>query len=134
MALCVRDFKRSKESPDPKEGPKPLPNCLNHPQNNDQSFCWFHQLTDVEPTARSSQKIAEIAVIFVCISCWVSGQLRPFLEFTMVLIQRNNTGKSGTVTQPRISRKSKPGYEPGKRGSTLKSLILHCGGSKKVFP
>lgn len=83
----------------------------------------------MEPTAGNPWKISEIAVIFVCLSCWVSGQLRPFLEFTMVLIQRNNPGKSGTVTQPRISRKSKPGYEPGKRGSTMKSLILRWGGA-----
>lgn len=106
--------------------PKPPSSCLNHPQEWAVFLsldCWFQQdttqLTGTVSTAGNKWEISQIAVILFSISCWVSGLLStaasPFLELTLVLFQRNNTGKSDPVTQPRISRKWNPSYELGEK-------------------
>lgn len=50
------------------------------------------QLTDAESAAGNKWKNSQIAVIFFCISCWVSGLLStavsPFLEHITVLFQK----------------------------------------------
>lgn len=94
--VALRDSSQKIQPKGREMAAKPPSNCQNHPQYLAIFLsldCWSQQsmtqLSDGESTAGSERKSSHIAIISLCISCWLSGLLptaaSPFLELTTVL-------------------------------------------------